>query len=154
VTYILNRVGRGDILKGYTFSTTLQTEMRSLIYFNLIDLKLKIKRECVNRIDIACRLWKVFQLNGYLPECPRFQLQMARDDYSVRELSNLSISVYIIHLMLTSGIKTHKLMAMHSAYRDVPVKLLLQVRDVYTIDFKPVNYEPEPPEIFTWTSYS
>jgi hypothetical protein len=45
-------------------------------------------------------------------------------------------------------------MAMHSAYRDVPVKLLRQVRDVYTIDFKLVNYEPEPPEIFTWTSYS
>jgi hypothetical protein len=155
--YVLGQVGRGDILKGYNFSSTVQTEMSSLIKTNLIHLKSKIKPECVNRTDISCRLWKVFQLNGYLPPtvgCPRVQLQKAGDDDIVRELIDLAISEYRSNVVSTSDSKEQKRMAMYSAYHDIPVELLNQVRDVYKLDFKLINYDPEPPEIFQRTSYT
>jgi hypothetical protein len=149
--FILHQNGLDSIMDGYNASSHVEIELNTLIKYNFV-LRQANKKECFDNVDIACRLWQVFKYNGYLrlnSECPRQYIQSHSTDASiVDDLTKLVLSEYCSRPGSKAEMQAQRQEYMHNAYRQVPVPILKEVQDMFMLDFKLFEYDPEPAGIY------
>ncbi|XP_067648895.1 uncharacterized protein [Haliotis asinina] len=143
--YILEKLGISWISDIHNHESRIKEEMSMLVKFNY-----KVHRllsSCVSYSDLAARLWKAFQINGYIPANAEMTLT---GEASKKEDS------FFAHVwkVFKEGNRTSNEMAMQKtamklqAYKDVPIDVLKGIQRVFKMDFELFGYDPEPADIF------
>ena len=110
---------------------------------------------CLDRLGLARRLWRGFQLNGYLPVTSPFPERLltrqlndvtmfaARDRFVERVLAVSSASS-----LSRPEWRALRRRTMTEAYRTVPRELLELVQERFRLDFELFQYDPAPSDLF------
>lgn len=127
-------------------------EMKMLIDDNFYGLRsdfFKLK-DCMNSTELAWRLWKAFQINGYLPRNVSFPLRPGQS-VTMTQFRDLVFSTYR-HTGVTSKQfwRDQKTRAFVDAYREVPDRVLEKVRKVFDADFRLFDYDPYPELVYSY----
>ncbi|KAL4216352.1 hypothetical protein ACF0H5_024079 [Mactra antiquata] len=132
-------------------------EMKTLTIYNF-DIQTRLtdlgkNSDCYNQADIAERLWKTFQFNGYLGDEEEFPYEEIQNIQN-KDLIKQSILEKIVAIRTKTPPEVMKTWTdqrdiyLHKAYSNVPMKILKGVRDAYKRDFELFDYESEPDYIF------
>lgn len=135
-------------------SERVSEEIKMLIEYNLdiadmVHVSKEIPDTCLDNLLISKRLWKVFQLNGYLGEDIRFPEERFKDVQSRNDYKN-SLKEEILkyrHLASKDTLqqwKNQRSISMQAAYNSLPQKVLEHFQEVYSIDFELFQYEKQP----------
>ena len=127
-------------------------EMKMLIDDNFYGLRsdfFKLKG-CMNSTGLAWRLWKAFQINGYLPRNVSLPLHPGQS-VTMTQFRDLVFSTYR-HTGVTSKQfwRDQKTRAFVDAYREVPDRVLEKVRKVFDADFRLFDYDPYPELVYSY----
>ncbi|XP_052788584.1 uncharacterized protein LOC128223345 [Mya arenaria] len=141
----------GEVSEGKQ-SDRILTEVNSLVDYNL-DFKdwlgIDMPDECFSFIDVSRRLWKVFQLNGYIGDevhFPEKQFEHLKDKASYKN----ELKFIIFELRKKAGMemlnkwKQQKQRSMHEAYKTLPASLLEKFTTMFSYDFDLFQYERHP----------
>lgn len=125
-------------------------EMSMLINDNFYEIKHSFFRGCINNTELASRLWKAFQINGYLPRNVSLPLRPGQE-VTRRQFQNIVFSTYK-HSEGTSKEfwRDQKTRAFVEAYREVPDAVLERVTKVYYMDFRLFDYDPYPELLYSY----
>lgn len=132
-------------------------EIKMLTRYNF-DIQTRLtdlgKREdCYNQVEIAYRLWKTFQFNGYLGD---------EEEFPEEEFTNIENRDLIKETLLKKLLEIRKQKSkevlkqwkvqrqkyLEKAYENIPVYILEAVRDEYAMDFELFQYNKEPSYVF------
>ena len=152
VYHILEDTGLNFILKMGLFNNT-SSEIETLSEDYLELRKFGRKPQCKNVTLICERLWKVFQMNGYIGLEIPFPLHLL---HTVRNESDIK-QTFISHAISEheSGHALHELwkrqrrQSLVRAYKTLPTDLLRQFQAVYKKDFELFGYTKAPKDIFS-----
>ncbi|XP_060570697.1 carbohydrate sulfotransferase 11-like [Ruditapes philippinarum] len=111
------------------------------------------KKECYNQVEIAYRLWKTFQFNGYIGD---------EIEFPEEEIANIQGRDQIKEALLNKFIairkeasrdtlkkwKKQRKAYVEKAYENIPRHIVEAIRDEYIKDFELFQYEIEPDYIF------
>ena len=152
VSYILNDTGLNSLLEMNLFNNTAVSEIKSLSedYLGRVTNR---NTECKNITVICERLWKVFQMNGYIGFEKPFFLDKLRHINRLSAIKQRFISLAVSEH--EKGQTLHKLWkrqrrsSLVKAYKALPVNLLQEFQAVYEIDFELFGYSKAPADIFS-----
>ena len=153
-TYILKTHGLSSILRLGLFNNTGLSEIKSLAEANLNMSSWfpKSRKHCYNLTLVCERLWKVYQMNGYIGEDIPFSkeiLKGATDQRDVmRNFISYVVSVYEAGRPLHGTWRKQRRESLVKAYRSLPRTLLLRFQRTYNRDFTIFGYEKRPKDIF------
>ena len=125
-------------------------EMKMLINDNFNEIRSYFFKGCINSTGLAWRLWKAFQINGYLPRNVSFPLRPGQS-VTMTQFRDLVFSTYR-HTGVTSKQfwRDQKTRAFVDAYREVPDRVLEKVRKVFDADFRLFDYDPYPELVYSY----
>lgn len=104
------------------------------------------------RLLIAVRLWKAFQLNGYINRNTDFPSEKF-DEASLEE-NSAEVFLELFNSTTTHSSyekfdkKKQKKDMMKEAYRSIPMETLANIQRIYKYDFELFEYDIKPSEIF------
>ena len=110
---------------------------------------------CLDRVGLARRLWRGFQLNGYLPATSLFPERLL-----ARQLNDVTMFAardrFVKHALAVSSASSLsrsewwalRRRTMAEAYRKVPRELLQLVQKRFSLDFELFQYDPAPSDLF------
>ena len=147
--FIINETGMGSHIGKDIFDATVVNEIKMLSedYLNLT----KIDSICNNKTLICERLWKAFQINGYIGFKINFPLHLSKlNDPNVlaKEFIDIAIKAHV------NGKSSHGLWKMQrreslvNAYRAISTETLNALIDMYMKDFEMFDYDKHPADIF------
>lgn len=111
------------------------------------------REECYNQVEVALRLWKTFQFNGYIgdeEEFPEEELANIQNKDLIKE-TLLKKIIQLRNQKSKDVVKTWKKQRqtyLEKAYENIPVYILQAVRDEFARDFELFQYNKEPKYIF------
>ncbi|XP_046376591.2 carbohydrate sulfotransferase 11-like [Haliotis rufescens] len=146
-SYILHRANLSWMMDGYDHDAHVQEELTTLINYNieLVAVKPYIGK-CISKVGLFLRLWKAFQINGYLPANvkppPLFRTT------TTAEFTKIVLDQYRSRPNTPEVWRKQRKRFMIEAYKTLPSRALHAVRMKYTRDFILFNYNPRPDEIF------
>ena len=142
-------------IKDSVFSDVVKNEIRTLseYYLDLAQFRSQTDPGCYSNTLVSRRLWRVFQINGYLGnelEFPEVQvsnctsLKNCKDSFiskvlRVRDIGSAKHSFWM----------KQRRQSLVNAYRDLPEDLLKLFREIYAKDFELFGYDSRPGYIFT-----
>ncbi|ESO92755.1 hypothetical protein LOTGIDRAFT_162235 [Lottia gigantea] len=146
--FILQHVGLDHLLKYHPKSRVLD-ELKMLINYNFQLLGGKISK-CINALELCKRLWKVFQINGYISAETPFPEIFELKPSSLNKQHFMSSIVKAVDKNQNSAAdqKQQKLVAMETAYQMLPKSLLRMIPYIYENDFRLFGYDPYPYNLF------
>lgn len=143
--YILGRLNMswlGDEL--FVSDKHAKHEISMLIDDVFHEFKYPFYQNCTNSTDLAIRLWKAFQINGYLPNSIEFPWAKNRL-VKQSDLKNLALRMFEQRQPSSKRYWTaQKEQALIEAYSKVPDVLMERVRKMYDVDFTMFQYDPYP----------
>ena len=146
--YVLQLMNSSWILDSYDHEQHVYQEMDILITYNFQVLKSKHYTNCTNATDLSRRLWKTFQINGYLPT------EMDFPDPGPAGI-NASLFQALAHkayktrpVKSPTEWKQQRVKAMQDAFKDISSMTLEKIKHIYKDDFELYGYDPEPAVIF------
>ncbi|KAL5021553.1 hypothetical protein ScPMuIL_000708 [Solemya velum] len=143
--YLLEHFGIGDILPSQTFSDRINEEIETLITYNF-DLVNQLPKGCVKENDLARRLWKTFQINGYIPENVQHSFN-SPEAISKKEFHELVLNTIKENFPSKEEWKKRRNKALREAFGELSAELLINLRKVYDIDIQLYGYDPLPKEL-------
>ncbi|XP_076453591.1 carbohydrate sulfotransferase 10-like [Babylonia areolata] len=155
-SYVLHTSGLGDLLPDLSHSGHVRDEIQLLVdyHFRLWEHRWELQA-CLDQVSVAHRLWRSFQLNGYLPQTSVFPREMltrrlnhvpllAARDLFTRYVISVSSAWPLNHSEWLNLRRT----TMAEAYRSVPQYLLHLVQDRFRLDFQLFQYDSAPRDFF------
>ena len=103
---------------------------------------------CLSDIEVAKRLWKSLQIQGYLRNDVMFPYDVINDTQSATDASLIEDVVMRAlrdNPMTSEEKQRQRRHALEQAYRDVSLSTIRNIQYVYRYDFKYFNYSLEPP---------
>ncbi|KAL8567231.1 hypothetical protein ACOMHN_046641 [Nucella lapillus] len=154
--YVLRASGLGHLMPDISHSAHVKDEIQLLVdyHFRLWELRSELQA-CLGLVSLARRLWRSFQLSGYLPQgCvfPEETLKgellhvpvfVARDAFTEHVIS-VSSDRRVSH---SEWLRLRR-RNMVEMYRTVPRHLLELVQDRFFWDFHLFQYDPSPQDLF------
>ncbi|KAL3866584.1 hypothetical protein ACJMK2_043871 [Sinanodonta woodiana] len=148
-SFILDDLGLGYL--NTSLADHVTEELKTLITYNF-KLKTHLLSGCFHELDVARRLWLAFQINGYIPSevnFPKAEIMKVRHlNETEAVFAKLVLNQYTSSKKSSTEWKEQRKRYFVSAYQNVPLSLLEDVRDVFQLDFDIFNYESEPEELF------
>ena len=105
-------------------------------------------RRCMNKIEVARRIWKSFQIQGYLKDdlpFPRNVINMEEKARSGRYLSDVILKTIRDNPLTSEESKRQRRRALETAYKRISDKTIRYIQDIYKQDFAIFDYSLEPP---------
>ncbi|XP_070179068.1 carbohydrate sulfotransferase 8-like [Littorina saxatilis] len=137
------------ILDSFDPKQRVKDEVRNLISFNYYVSKVRdADYNCTSTAKLAQRLWKTFQINGYLDDDLPFP------PFQGEEVEETELMTSVDRALSTTLVKSRKERkeqrerAMVRAYRTVSKATLYKLQDIYWNDFVMYGYDPEPGCLF------
>ncbi|KAL8573688.1 hypothetical protein ACOMHN_018963 [Nucella lapillus] len=155
-SYVLRASGLGHLMPDISHSAHVKDEIQLLVdyHFRLWEHRLELQA-CLGLISLARRLWRSFQLNGYLPQTSVFPQEVLTHQFNhvpvlaARDLfTEYVISVSSALPLNHSEWLSLRRRTMVGAYRTVPRHLLEMVQDRFRLDFQLFQYDPSPEDLF------
>ncbi|XP_071090259.1 carbohydrate sulfotransferase 11-like [Haliotis cracherodii] len=149
--YILQGIGEGWIMNEFDQNAHVEEELSMLIDYNFrLIAKSRFYRNCTSRVDIASRLWQVFQLNGYLPieETAESVVNKLSKTFFDRDM----FKRYVLEVYRQTPAeerrawKQQRKEAIIGAYKTVPLKLIKSITKLFSNDFELFGYDTAPPD--------
>ncbi|KAL8599474.1 hypothetical protein ACOMHN_065273 [Nucella lapillus] len=121
-------------------------------HFRRLGTRLK---SCLDYLGVARRLWRGFQLNGYISPDDTFPADHLRKH--LFNLTETQIRNYVVEMVKGahsarplshqewSSLKRRNMVG---AYRSVPKELLLKMLKKFKLDFELFQYDKKPKDIF------
>ncbi|KAH3832324.1 hypothetical protein DPMN_105609 [Dreissena polymorpha] len=143
--YILKRIGLANITtKMFAKENRIKEEVEMLTKYNF-NLETRIREGCFDKLDVAHRLWKAFQFNGYIHRSIAFPWKRL-------EMSNFTsapVETFLKQVILAMNFQRDSDLVMGSqkkdmmleAYQQTSSELLSRVQAVYNLDFKLFGYD-------------
>ncbi|XP_071090737.1 carbohydrate sulfotransferase 11-like [Haliotis cracherodii] len=149
--YILQGIGEEWITNEFDQHAQVEEELSMLIDYNfLICAKLRFYWNCTSSVDIARRLWKVFQLNGYLPieeTVESILTRMSQNFFNGDMFKRYVLEVYRqTPAEERRAWKQQRKEAIIGAYKTVPLKLIKSITKLFSNDFELFGYDTAPPD--------
>lgn len=143
--YILTRMNLSRLANQLSDSEQhARHEMKMLIDDCYHELLHAFYHNCTNTTDVARRLWRAFQINGYLPRSAKFPWA-GRTRVEAGELKVLVLKTYRERQPRNKSFwKAQKEQEMAEAYRDVSDCVMEKLRTLYAADFAMFDYDPLP----------
>lgn len=148
--YILKHIGSEKSIDVRQIDTTTR-EMEEIQLLTKYNFKFtRNKRKCFERTIIAKRLWRTFQMNGYIHDSMVFPLEMINNQsfYSkaLSEFTKYAFEALEKQNQLFLDPKPQRREYMMNAYKSIPMQLLIKVKALYRYDFEMFGYNAD--EIF------
>ncbi|XP_076461805.1 carbohydrate sulfotransferase 11-like [Babylonia areolata] len=154
--FIFNTTGLSDVLKlQLTHSTHVLDELQQLTAYHFQHVQRKGFSACLDYLGVARRLWRAFQLNGYIPtdlafpepflESPLRKATRQEAESHVMERVRAAHSASPLGHQEWSALKRRHLV---EVYRSVPRELLLRVQQRFSMDFQLFRYDEQPSDLF------
>ncbi|XP_067685965.1 carbohydrate sulfotransferase 11-like [Haliotis asinina] len=145
--YILHRANLSWVMEGYNHHAHVQEELTTLINYNIDLLAVKpYTWKCISKVELFLRLWKAFQINGYLPEYvkppPLFKTT------TTAEFTKIVLDQYRSRPNTPELWRKQRKRFMIDAYKTLSAQALHALKMKYVRDFILFNYNPQPDEIF------
>ncbi|XP_052796839.1 carbohydrate sulfotransferase 11-like isoform X1 [Mya arenaria] len=143
--YIMQKVGLGNLIpmSGSKSSRAIE-EITMLVKYNF-DLERAIHKGCFDKEDVAKRLWKAFQYNGYIHRSIDIPFKSMHSDNFTQHPTEVFVKHALWTLQYqhdqTFDISNQKRNMMLEAYRSVPVELVKSIQEVYKFDFELFGYD-------------
>ncbi|XP_041374623.1 carbohydrate sulfotransferase 11-like isoform X2 [Gigantopelta aegis] len=141
--FVLSQVNLQHIMDNYDPKTHVVDEMVMLTEYNFQLLKRTNCKHCIKREDIALRLWKAFQINGYLPLKTEFPSEKLKD-IDASTFIDVARKTYRERPNSSAQIKIQRKQALVDAYKSVPSHIMQKLKSIYATDFLMFNYDPNP----------
>lgn len=144
--YILTKFGLEHLKEDTTKLDMVYEEVTTLTRYNF-NLEKAYRKECFNTTEVARRLWRAFQFNGYIHRNISFPVEM----FQLEEFLTKPADVFIGMVFRTFdkqqsmgySLKSQKREMMLEAYRDIPETLLTHIQEIYKYDFEIFDYEKQ-----------
>ena len=151
---IMEEFGTFSTVGEFVFSNVIENEITTLseYYLDLSEQRSQLDPGCYSKTLVCRRLWKVFQINGYIGnelDFPESQVSCSMDWKSCKES--------FISTVLRSrdnGSANHSVwmsqrrQSLINAYKELPRKLLESFQETYAKDFELFGYDNRPEDIF------
>lgn len=141
--YILTKNGLERVQENTTRLDMTTEEVRTLTMYNF-NLENAIKEGCYDKMDVAKRLWKTFQYNGYIhrdSEFPKGRLEGSDFLSKPKEVfTDLVFSTIKDQIKKGLETKSQKRTMMLEEYKKIPQNLLAAISEVYKYDFELFDY--------------
>lgn len=132
-------------------------EIRTLTAYNFdvahFWLKSGVKDTCKNVLLIAERIWKTFQMNGYIGDdytFPQTEIKYMSERGNIRDY--LTEKLTAVRNSASDedkkAWKEQRNLYLRQAYKNVPLSLRHRIRKVFELDFELFGYDPEPEYVF------
>ena len=137
-----------DALHDKRVDATIPGVIKTVMTFNL-QLN-SGRRFCVSDIEIVKRLWKSFQIQGYLRDDIPFPFDIINTE---QKAINVSLIEEVVmarireNPMTSEERKLQRRRALEMAYQDIEVKTIKGIQEVYKPDFLFFDYSIEPPSV-------
>ena len=105
-------------------------------------------RRCMTRIDVARRIWKSFQIQGYLKDnipFPRSFLNTETKAKSAKYLSDVILRTIRDNPLTSDESKRQRRHALEMAYKRISERTIGYIQEIYKQDFVLFDYPLEPP---------
>ncbi|KAK7507870.1 hypothetical protein BaRGS_00000835, partial [Batillaria attramentaria] len=148
VRYVLKRLNMSWIMDNYDHEAHVHGEMDMLIDYNYQVLNSKFYSNCSNTTDLAKRLWRTFQINGYLPSEMAFPQPNAAK-MNASQFKALAHEAYRNRPTKSPKEWKHQReQAMVDAYKGISRTTLEKLKKLYKYDFEIFDYDPAPSRLF------
>ena len=145
--YILKRLDMSWIMEDYEHKKHVMQEMLMLIRYNWRVMHGHVKG-CIGEYELAMRMWKTFQINGYIPENTSFPF-LNENRVTEKQFSDAVLDTFRNSSMkYTSESRLQRQRFFVDAFKDISLDGLKKVRQKYSLDFELFDYEPEPDYLF------
>ena len=144
----------GSYFRKDIFDKTVVNEIKMLSedYLSLT----KLDSICNNRTLICERLWKVFQINGYIGfeiDFPSHLFKFRNSSILAKAFIATAINAHI-NGKLSHGIwKKQRRESLVNAYRAISMESLKAIIEMYNKDFELFDYDKHPTAIFGTSEY-
>lgn len=153
--YIFNKFGLKDLSEKVSYSVRVDEEINMLVKYNF-DLEKSIKKICYNRTVVAQRLWKAFQINGYISKDNPFPSVFMKEIINSTNIAEL----FQEKVLETIGkqtvdktkLKQQKRDFLAQAYNEIPLVERAMIPRLYQQDFELFKYDKYPRDIFPLTT--
>lgn len=146
--YLLEYMNMSWVLDNYDHEKHVYEEVDMLIDYNFQLLNGKFYRNCTNSTDIAQRLWRTFQINGYLPNEMSFPAP-ASSEINVTHFKDLVHEAFKKRPSKSRAEwRQQREQAMADAFRQLPRPVLEKLADLYRHDFQMFEYDARPALLF------
>ena len=145
--YILENAGLSSILNQDLFTHSVENEIKTLTEDHVNIVKLISYSKCVDALFVYERLWKVFQLNGYISfnvQMPLHLSSIRRPDALKQEFISQAVNAHHDGMRYGKLSKNQKYQSLVRAYRRLPLDLLKAVQETFRIDFELFDYSKQP----------
>ena len=142
-------------IKDSMFSDVVNNEIRTLseYYLDLAQFRSQTDPGCYSNTLVSRRLWRVFQINGYLGNELEFPESQVSNCTSLKSCKESFISTVLLSRDLGSANHSvwtkQRRQSLVDAYRELPEDLLKLFREIYAKDFELFGYDSRPGYIFT-----
>ena len=110
----------------------------------------KFVENCMNRIEVARRIWVSFQIQGYIKEDIPFPTNTINSNEKAKNsdfLTNVILETIKKHPMLPNDAKLQRRRSLVRAFDGLSKDILDKVQQLYKQDFILFNYSFEPPSM-------
>ncbi|XP_048245494.1 carbohydrate sulfotransferase 11-like [Haliotis rufescens] len=151
--YLLNKVGLGYLVSNKSHQDHVENEMRMLISYHFeLQSRRNINKKCLTTTALTGRLWRAFQLNGYISleeEFPEPRVRALLDGLSIPQARDEITRLLVdYHRDGSTSWKKERKSVLVNAFKQIPLGLREEISHRYKHDFDLYDYEPYPAEIF------
>ena len=149
--YIHENYGIDKFEEIKTISEALYEEVKMLTEYNF-KLGACTSNKRAKRLLIAVRLWKAFQLNGYINRNANFPSEKFDEESLEKNSAEMFLELFnstIKHISYEKfDKKQQKRDMMKEAYRSITMENIANIQHIYKYDFELFEYEIKPSKIF------
>ena len=112
------------------------------------DQKSKHNKVCLTSVQIAFRIWKSFQIQGYIDDKATFpwhSVDTKADTLFSMNLTHLVATVRNKYPMTPERKKNQRRKYLIEAYKTIDRHIIIELQKIYRDDFVLYNYDREPP---------
>ena len=150
VEYVLKEVGVADDEYNVIYEALHNRRIDDTIASLVKEVTGKNVERCMDRIEVARRIWKAFQIQGYIKDGITFPTQTINKNENAKNSSFLSkviLETIRQNPMSKNDAKLQRRRALVKAFDGLSKDILDQLKEVYKQDFILFDYSPEPPSM-------
>ena len=148
IEYVLKEVGTADkefeVIKDALHDQRLETSIPGLVKeVTRVDVE-----RCMDRIEVARRIWKSFQIQGHIHDGIPFPTKLIDTSEKAKNpnfLTNVILETIKKHPMSQNEAKLQRRRALVKAFSGVGKDILDEVKELYKQDFILFDYSTKPP---------
>ncbi|XP_052791471.1 carbohydrate sulfotransferase 14-like [Mya arenaria] len=143
--YILQKFGLGYLIPTSSSKSSRATEEITMLVKYNFDLERSIKKGCFDKEDVAVRLWKAFQYNGYIHKSIDIPMKKIKSKNFTQHPTEVFLEYALWTLQYqhdqTFEIRNQKRHMMLDVYKSIRKDLVESIQEVYKFDFELFGYD-------------